>query len=156
GAIGAALKQFADAQTKSSKNAAPAIFGAAGQSAGQQGDPKGRTFGDFCLAVARNDRNYLEKHYASEFRPWQVKAALGESSGTTGGYTVPPDFYRQLQTIMEETTFFRPRAFVQPMASATLQIPYLDITTVQSAGVSALLGGVQMYWTAEAQTRSET
>jgi hypothetical protein len=42
------------------------------------------------------------------------------------------------------------------MASATLQIPYLDVTTVQSAGVSPFFGGVQMYWTAEAQTRTET
>src|SRR5262249_48235954 len=40
--------------------------------------------------------------------------------------------------------------------SATLQIPYLDISTVQAAGVSPFFGGVQMYWTAEAQTRTET
>ena len=37
-----------------------------------------------------------------------------------------------------------------------MQIPYLDITTAQSAGVSPFFGGVQMYWTAEAQTRTET
>src|SRR5215813_7098733 len=42
------------------------------------------------------------------------------------------------------------------MASATLQFPYLDITPVQSAGVSPFFGGVQMSWTEEAQTRSET
>jgi HK97 family phage major capsid protein len=149
--ISAALKQFADAQNKSKKNGAPIIFGE-----GAEGDPKGKTFGDWCLAVARNDRAYLEKHYGSEFVPWQTKAALGDSSGATGGYTVPPDFYNQLVTIMEESTFFRQRAFQVPMASATLQIPYLDITTVQSAGVSPFFGGVQMYWTAEAQTRTET
>ena len=37
-----------------------------------------------------------------------------------------------------------------------MQIPYLDVSTVQSAGVSPFFGGVQMYWTAEAQTRTET
>jgi HK97 family phage major capsid protein len=42
------------------------------------------------------------------------------------------------------------------MASATLQFPYLDITTVQAAGVSPFFGGVQAYWTEEAQTRTET
>src|SRR3954454_3001992 len=42
------------------------------------------------------------------------------------------------------------------MASATLQFPFLDITTVQAAGVTPFFGGVQMYWTAEAQTRTET
>jgi HK97 family phage major capsid protein len=30
------------------------------------------------------------------------------------------------------------------------------VTTVQAAGVSSLIGGVQMYWTAEAQARTET
>src|SRR5262249_56197064 len=62
----------------------------------------------------------------------------------------------QLLAIVSENTFIRPRAFVQPMASATLQFPYLDITTVQSAGVSPFFGGVQMAWTEEAQTRTET
>ena len=50
--INAALKEFADAQGKSRKNAVPAIFGAGPQSEG--GDPK-KNFGDFCVAVARGD-----------------------------------------------------------------------------------------------------
>jgi HK97 family phage major capsid protein len=144
------LKQFADAQARSQRSAVPILFGPSGE-----GDPK-KSFGDWALAVARNDRSYLEKHYGSKFNEWQTKAALGESSGVTGGYTVPPEFYQQLQTIMAEQTFIRPRAFVVPMSSATLQMPYLDVTTVQSAGVSPFFGGVQMYWTAEAQTRTET
>jgi HK97 family phage major capsid protein len=84
------------------------------------------------------------------------KAAMSESSGSAGGYTVPPDFYRQLLTIISDSAIVRPRAWVQPMASATLQFPYLDVTTVQAAGVSPFFGGVQMYWTEEAQTRTET
>ena len=149
--IGTALKQFADAQGKSRKNGAPLIFGE-----NSREDNRGKSFGDFCLAVARKDAKYLEQHYDSTFNAWQTKAALGDASGQAGGYTVPPDFYMKLLSIMEESTFFRKRAFVQPMASATLQIPYLDVTTVQSAGVSPFFGGVQMYWTAEAQTRTET
>ena len=42
------------------------------------------------------------------------------------------------------------------MPSATLMFPYLDITTVQSTGVSPFFGGVQMNWTEEAQNRTET
>src|SRR5262249_41259794 len=118
-------------------------------------DPK-KTFGDFLLGVARGDTKYLEKHYGSVFNEWQQKAALAEASGVTGGYTVPPEFYQQLMAVVVEDTFIRPRAFVAPMGSATLQIPFLDITTVQAAGVSPFFGGVQMYWTAEAQTRTET
>jgi hypothetical protein len=144
------LKQFADAQQQARRHAVPALFGPGGA-----GDPK-RSFGDFCLAVARGDRNYLEKHYGSKFNEWQTKAALAEASGVTGGYTVPPEFMEQIMALVAENSFVRPRAFVVPMASATLQIPYLDITTAQAAGVSPFFGGVQMYWTAEAQTRTET
>jgi HK97 family phage major capsid protein len=150
GIVNQSLKTFADAQAQAKKHAVPALFGA-----GMDGDPK-KSFGDFCLAIARGDRKYLEQHYKSEFVGYSAKAALAESSGITGGYTVPPDFYRQLLAIVAENTFIRPRAWVQPMGSATLQFPYLDITTAQSAGVSPFFGGVQMYWTEEAQTRTET
>lgn len=140
GIITQTLQKFADAQAQAHKHAVPAIFGPGGE-----GDPK-KTFGDWCLAVARKDSAYLEKHYGSRFNAWSQKAALGEASGATGGYTVPPEFYEQLMTLVAENAFIRPRAFVVPMASATLQIPYLDITTVQSAGVSPFFGGVQMTW----------
>jgi HK97 family phage major capsid protein len=144
------LKQFADAQAQSRKVSAPILFGEGGQ-----GDAK-KSFGDWALAVARGDSRYLEKHYGSVFNPWSTKAALGESSGVTGGYTVPVDFYKQLMAVMAENAFIRPRAFVYPMGSATTQFPYLDITTVQAAGTSPFFGGVLMNWTAEAQTRTET
>jgi HK97 family phage major capsid protein len=154
-AVNAALQRFADAQTKSRRNAVPAIFGD-----GSTGDPQ-HNFGDFCLAVASQNHKRLDEIY----RTYQTdakgdrihgKAAMGESSGATGGYVVPPEFYRQLLALIAEETFIRPRAFVQPMASATLQFPYLDVTTAQAAGVSPFFGGVQMAWTEEAQTRTET
>jgi HK97 family phage major capsid protein len=152
-AINTALKQFADALKQARRSAVPAIFGE-----GQTGDVN-HNFGDFCLAVATGNRKRLEEEYHSypvDEKGMRVKAALAEASGVAGGYVVPPDFYRQLLAIVAESTFIRPRAFVQPMASATLQFPYLDITTVQSAGVSPFFGGVQMFWTEEAQTRTET
>jgi HK97 family phage major capsid protein len=148
--IAQTLKQFADAQARSRKNAVPLLFGEGGE-----GDPK-KNFGDWALAVARNDRAYLEKHYGSRFVDWHTKAALGEASGAAGGYIVPPAMYQDIMQVVAEDTFIRPRAFVQPMASATLLFPYLDITTQQSPGVSPFFGGVQMSWTAEAQTRTET
>jgi HK97 family phage major capsid protein len=149
-AINQALERISQAQTHSRRNAVPVLFGAGGE-----GDPK-KSFGDWCLAVARNDRAYLEKHYGSQFNEWTTKAALGEASGAAGGYTVPIEFYQQLLQIVSEETFIRPRAFVVPMGSATMLLPYLDVSTVQSAGVSPFFGGVQMSWTAEAQTRTET
>src|SRR5207249_2415959 len=114
-----------------------ALFGEHG------GDPK-RSFGDFCLAVARSDRKYLEKHYDSHFVEYSAKAALAEASGVAGGYIVPPEFYNQLAALVAENAIIRPRAFVQPLAGATLVYPYLDVTTVQAPGVSPFFGGVQM------------
>lgn len=154
-----ALKSFKEAQGQARKHAVPAIFGPTGE-----GDTK-KNFGDWLIKVATacigkprqagEAQAALEKEYGTAFNAWQ-KAALGESSGVTGGYTVPPDFYTQLLAIVAEDNFFRARSFVQPMASATLQFPYIDVTTVQAAGVSPFFGGVQAYWTAEAQTRTET
>jgi HK97 family phage major capsid protein len=166
-AITEAVKKVADAQSKSRKNAVPALFGEGGE-----GDPN-RCFGDWCLQVAilgsqkttpsakSAAADKLEKTYQSPRSDWsasaqaQFKAALGESSGATGGYIVPPDFYQQLLAIAAEAATVRPYAFVMPMNSATLQFPYLDITTAQAAGNSPFFGGVIANWTSEAQTRTE-
>jgi HK97 family phage major capsid protein len=154
--INETLKKISEAQAKSRRSAVPAIFGPGGDG---DGDPK-KNFGDFCLSIATKNHKRLDEIYGAhpvdEKGNIVQKAAMGEASGSTGGYTVPPDFYNQLLAIIAENAIVRPRAWVQPMASATLQFPYLDVTTAQSPGVSPFFGGVQMYWTEEAQTRTET
>jgi HK97 family phage major capsid protein len=155
--VDATLKRFLDAQASAKKLAVPAIFGA-----GSDGNPH-HSFGDWLhhaiKAISGKGRDmveaadYLEKNYKDA--SMRRKAAMAEYSGTIGGYTVPVEFASEIQKLMAEDTFFRQRAFVQPMTSATIQIPYLDITTAQSAGVSAFFGGMQAAWTAEAATRSE-
>jgi len=158
--INATLQKVMNAQSQAKKFSVPALFGEGGD-----GDPK-KNFGDWLINVGQSKfansvdirlaaHNRLEKVYGSEYNPVQ-KAALAEGSGATGGYIVPPQFYNQLLAVAAEDNAFRQNAFVQPMASATFQFPYLDITTVQSAGVSPFFGGVQAYWTQEAQTRTET
>jgi HK97 family phage major capsid protein len=161
-AINEALLRFQHEASQSRRLAVPAIFGPGGD-----GDPK-KNFADWLLCVARAGsrkasvavpaQERLEKAYGSMFSHWseQTKAAMGEASGVTGGYIVPPDFYYGLLQVAAEVATFRALAFVQPMASATLQFPYLDITTVQAAGTSPFFGGVIANWTAEAQTRTET
>jgi HK97 family phage major capsid protein len=145
--INLALKQFQDAQAQSKRVGNAILFG---NDVGNH-NPK-HCFGDWLIHVARQDDAYLEKEYKS----YRAKAALAEASGVTGGYIVPPEFAQQLLATAAEETFFRKRAYVQPMASATLQFPYLDVTTVQAAGVSPFFGGVVLNWTEEAQTRTET
>jgi HK97 family phage major capsid protein len=157
GIVDVTLKRFQEAQEQARRHAVPAIFGAGGH-----GDP-GHNFGDWLShaikAITSTPREamlaaeHLEKEYKQSF--YQQKAVMGESSGITGGYTVPTQFAEQIQQLMAEDTFIRPRAFVQPMTSAVMQIPYLDVTTAQAAGVSAFFGGMQAAWTAEAQTRTE-
>ncbi len=84
------------------------------------------------------------------------KVALAESSGITGGYTVPPMFANQLLTLAVEDTIVAPRAAKQPLTARTLQVPSLDITTAYGAGQSPFLGGILASWTAEAATRAES
>jgi HK97 family phage major capsid protein len=153
------LKRFQEVQEQARKNSIPAIFGL-----GNTGDPK-HNFADWlqhavaaCTSKGKGAfqaAEYLDKSYGQGEINARQKAALGESSGVTGGYIVPPQFAEKIMGLMAEDTFIRPRAFVQPMTSASLQIPYLDITTAQAAGVSAFFGGMQAAWTAEAQTRQE-
>jgi hypothetical protein len=52
--INQSLKAFADAQGQARRHAVPVIFGPGGE-----GDTK-KSFGDWCLAVARGDRHYLD------------------------------------------------------------------------------------------------
>jgi HK97 family phage major capsid protein len=150
GVLNQALTKFQDAQAQARRTAIPAIFGANADSAAGQGYNPKHCFGDWLVHVLRHDDTYLEKEY------YTTKAALAENSGITGGYIVPPEFAQQLLSTAAEDTFIRSRAFVQPMASATLQFPYLDVTTVQASGTSPFFGGVILNWTEEAQTRTET
>jgi HK97 family phage major capsid protein len=118
------------------------------------------SFGDFVRAVVRNDSYYLEKHYASRLvvpdpLPHE-KAALAESSGVTGGYTVPIAFNRRIMASVAERSVIRPLALLAPMASRELQFPLLDVSTAQAAGVSPMVGGLQLRWTTEGNTRTET
>ena len=148
-AIAAALKQVAEAQGLAKKHAMPVLFGPGGRAT------RRRTSATGCLHVARGDEP-IWRSTTARASSSTAKAAMAEASGVTGGYVVPPEFYQGIMDLVAEETFFRQRAFVQPMASATLQFPYLDITTVQSAGMSPFFGGVQMNWTEEAQNRTET
>ena len=118
------LKRFQEAQEQGRKNSVPAIFGHGGD-----GDPK-HNFADWlqhavsaCTSKGKGAyeaADYLDKQYKQGEINARTKAALGESSGVTGGYTVPPQFAEKIQAIMAEDTFIRPRAFVQPMTGATL------------------------------------
>ncbi len=145
------LKQFADAQTRSRRNAVPLIFGQGGN-----GDPK-KTFGHFLLAVRRGDGRVLEE-MGSRWADWEnlgQKAALTTQTGTQGGYTVPTEFLPNLLMLSAETGVVESRATRVPMASQSIEIPALDVTTPPQAGDTAYFGGVTATWSVEAQQLTE-
>lgn len=151
--VDGALKQFADAQRRSRRHAAPLIFG------DDEGNPRGRTFGDWLLCVRRNDVKQLAKKYNSHFADWEDterKTAMSGSAGVTGGYTVPGEFVPQLMQLASENAVVRPRATIVPMASHSVQVPVLDHTSTPSTGDSAMLGGLVARWAEEAETINET
>jgi hypothetical protein len=66
---------------------------------------------------------------------------------------VPIAFAGRIMALVAERSFLRPRALRVPVQSRELLFPLLDVSSAQAAGVSPLLGGVQLKWTAESQTR---
>jgi HK97 family phage major capsid protein len=148
-AVDTTLKRFAETQSKSRRHAVPALFGPT------TGDPQ-HTFGGYLLAIRRGDAKALEA-MGSHWADWEnTKAALTTQTGAQGGYTVPTDFLPALLHFATESAIVRKRATLVPMASKSVQVPVLDVTTAPSAGDTAFLGGVLARWTEEAGNINET
>src|SRR3989442_1254966 len=49
-----------------------------------------------------------------------------------------------------------PRATIIPMASDTIEVPTLDVTTAPAAGDTAFFGGLKASWSKEAASITET
>src|SRR5262245_30358921 len=146
-----AIRQFGHAQSKSRRNAIPAIFGD-----GNNGDPK-KTFGHFLLAVRNRDVKTLEE-MGSRFCEWdgsEKKAAMNTQTGAQGGYLVPTEFSNRLMMLATERSIVRQRATIVPMSARSVKVPVLDMTTAPAAGDSAFLGGLVGRWTEEATTLNE-
>jgi HK97 family phage major capsid protein len=151
------LERFALAQTRSRRHAIPQLLG----EANARGDAS-RTFGDWLLAVRRNDQRTLFDKYGSEHVAWDAmgaplrKGALTTQAGAQGGYTVPAEFLPRLMDVAAENAVVRPRATKLPMTARSIQVPVLDLTTAPAAGDSAFLGGLVARWTEEAANLNET
>lgn len=112
-------------------------------------DPE-HCWADFLCRVAAGDRAGIEKEYGV------TKAAMAETSGVVGGYTVPIDLRLDLMKDVSEESIFRPRAMVVPMTASQVQLPLPDATTAQSAGTAPYFGGILLQFKPEAVTRPET
>lgn len=119
---------------------------------GGTADKAVRSFADYIVSIARNDRTRLEKHY---------KALSGATTGA-GGFLIPEDFQAVIMSIATRRSVFRgesapgvPRAKIFNVNSTPVPIPGLDYSTAFTAGRDAALGGTYMNWLAEAAARTD-
>jgi len=123
---------------------------------GGMSDKKAVSFADFLLAIRRDDKKRLHEIYHSRSADDEPDGkALGEQSGTAGGYLVPQQFTAELYQIAAEDSIVRPRAFPYPMTARTAVLPMLDQTTAPTAGNTAFYGGLIAGWLEEAAAVTE-
>lgn len=99
---------------------------------------------EFILAVRKGTDPRLQP--ADSLFSAEERKGMAEGAGATGGFLVPPEFRAELLEVPAEAAVVRPRAFVLPMGSRSVEIPMLDQTTAQAAGTTAFFGGVALEW----------
>ncbi|MDR3638802.1 MAG: phage major capsid protein [Isosphaeraceae bacterium] len=113
--------------------------------------------GEFGGMVAQQKAiDRLRSVYGSVYSTWGAKAALAESSGTTGGYTVQPEYSQELLKMAAEQSIVRPFANVKTLPAREAFYPMLNQTAGQPAQGTNYAGGAYMNWTSEASTVPET
>jgi HK97 family phage major capsid protein len=139
--------------------------------AGESEADRTRNFGDFlrCIGILADrsqPRDAYERAsdrvtnlYRSRFNQWgnneRERRDIYQSSGTTGGYLVPTEFYNNLMAAAAEQSIVRQNAMVMPMGADTVEVPILNQTTAPSAGNTSFFGGITAAWSAEQPTISE-
>src|SRR5207248_893514 len=91
----------------------------------------GRSFSGFVKAVAHRDGSTLARMYDADYTVGVTrgvtKAAMGENTGTAGGYLVPIEYTLKLMEVVTEDSFIYQRANVIPMKGVEVRAPYIDV-----------------------------
>jgi HK97 family phage major capsid protein len=118
---------------------------------GGTADPTHKSFGDFLLAVKRNDTKRIAGVYGAT-------KDMAESAGTTGGYLVPAEFHNELLRVVGEQSPVYARVRKQPVMTDAGEYPALDqfVAPTAGSGNTAYAGGVSAVTTAEGGTLTET
>ena len=95
---------------------------------GGEADPKIKSFGDFLMAVSRQDETRLKSVYGSHY-----KAQSGDS-GAAGGYLIPQEFGTQYMNMVMRTSQVVSGVARQPVRYRSGSYPSLDVTTAPTAG----------------------
>jgi HK97 family phage major capsid protein len=121
-------------------------------------DPE-HCFADFVSLIwkaAGNPPNSHDARTLLESR-YHCKAAMGETSGQVGGYTVPIELRHDLEEDASEFAIVRPRALSVPMFTNELQVDLPDAQFVPtSVGQAAWYSGLKFTWKTDGATRDET
>jgi len=102
-------------------------------------------FGDFLRDVHKaglGSRNAYDR--------LKTAGHLEEGQDSLGGYTVPPDFYKEMLNVALEESIVRPRARVVPCNSDRITIP----TIVDTTHASTVFGGFACAWKKEAEAKT--
>jgi len=115
------------------------------------GKPEVKSFGDFLIAVGRNNQKRLNTVYKSQ------KDLSGET-GTAGGYLVPEEFANQLIQMAAMSNPITSRVTRVPVMRDTGRYPALDQYAAPTAGSgnTAFAGGITSTSTAPGAALTET
>ena len=104
---------------------------------GSTSDKTVKSFGDFCLAVYRNDTDRITKVYKS-------KKDMSGTSGNLGGFLVPHEYASELLNVSATVSPIYSRVTQQPVMRESGTYPALDQYVAPTAGVgnTAFAGGV--------------
>jgi HK97 family phage major capsid protein len=83
----------------------------------------------------------------------EVQNAYSSSDPASAGTLIPEEFRSDIYELALETAVVRPRASVIQMASASISLPYVDVTTHASG---TFFGGMSFAWTPESGTVTAT
>ena len=103
---------------------------------GGKADKNIKSFGDYLVAVRRNDTKRLEEIY-------EVKA-MTEDNGSSGGYLIPDEYQSRLLQVAAQNSQIVAQVEEVPVTSPTGKIPALDMffTPTAGDGQTALAGGL--------------
>lgn len=118
---------------------------------GGAADATHKSFGDYLLAIRRNDTKRLHTVYGAT-------KDMAEGSGVTGGYLVPSEFHNELLRVMGEQSPIYSRVRKQPVSTDAGEFPALDhfVAPAAGSGETAAAAGVKAKTTAENTQLTET
>jgi len=124
---------------------------------GGKSDEKSYNFGDFLVAVARDDRQRLKTIYKSVWRE-DEKTDMSHIDGVGGGYTIPGSFETNILKMSEDMSPIQQMVQKVPVGSNRGKYPALDQFTAPTAGVgdTAFAGKVTAASTPENTALTET